>query len=110
VAQIYDGFSASVIYGLESYGSYEEGETLDFIQDGISSSTANCCSTLLAAASVPDASTASGHIIEGALQASGRAGSRQGKDSTCRFVGASDLIVTDTTFIFAPAYVCVRDA
>ena len=34
MAQIYDGFSASVIYGLESYGFCEEGEALDFIQDG----------------------------------------------------------------------------
>ena len=34
VAQIYDGFSASVIYGLESYGFCKEGEALDFIQDG----------------------------------------------------------------------------
>src|SRR5260370_11217376 len=34
VAQIYDGFSASVIYGLESYGFCREGEALDLIQDG----------------------------------------------------------------------------
>jgi Thiolase C-terminal domain-like len=34
VAQIYDGFSASVIYGLESYGFCREGKALDFIQDG----------------------------------------------------------------------------
>ena len=34
VAQIYDGFSASVIYGLESYGFCKEGEALDFIQGG----------------------------------------------------------------------------
>ena len=34
VAQIYDGFSASVIYGLESYGFCKEGEALDFIQNG----------------------------------------------------------------------------
>src|SRR5262249_17804305 len=32
VAQIYDGFSASVLYGLESYGFCKEGEALDFIQ------------------------------------------------------------------------------
>ena len=34
MAQIYDGFSASVIYGLESYGFSKEGAALDFIQDG----------------------------------------------------------------------------
>src|SRR6185437_3550760 len=31
---IYDGFSASVIYGLESYGFCKQGEALDFIQGG----------------------------------------------------------------------------
>jgi len=40
------------------------------------------------------------HIIEGALQASGRAGSRQVKDANISFVGASAPIVTGTTFIF----------
>jgi hypothetical protein len=40
------------------------------------------------------------HIIEGALQASGRAGSRQVKDANVSFVGASAPIVTGTTFIF----------
>jgi hypothetical protein len=39
-------------------------------------------------------------IIEGALQASGRAGSRQVKDANVSFVGASAPIVTGTTFIF----------
>ena len=34
VTQIYDGFPASVISGLESYGFCKEGEALDFIQDG----------------------------------------------------------------------------
>ena len=40
------------------------------------------------------------HIIEGALQASGRAGSRQVKNANVSFVGASAPIVTGTTFIF----------
>ena len=39
-------------------------------------------------------------LIEGALQASGRAGSRQVKDANVSFVGASAPIVTGTTFIF----------
>ena len=41
---------------------------------------------------------ASGTSSKGALQASGRAGSRQVKDANVSFVGAP--IVTDTTFIF----------
>jgi hypothetical protein len=40
------------------------------------------------------------HIIEGALQASGRAGSRQVEGANVSFVGASAPIVTGTTFIF----------
>ncbi|HMD64053.1 MAG TPA: hypothetical protein VKF83_08785 [Stellaceae bacterium] len=40
------------------------------------------------------------HIIEGALQASGRAGSRQVNDANVSFVGAGAPIVTGTTFIF----------
>jgi hypothetical protein len=40
------------------------------------------------------------HIIEGALQASGRAGERQVKDVNVSFVGASAPIVEGTTFIF----------
>jgi hypothetical protein len=34
VPWFYDNFSASVIYGLESYGFCEEGIALDFIQSG----------------------------------------------------------------------------
>ena len=34
MARIYDGCSALVIYGLESYGFCKEGAALDFIQDG----------------------------------------------------------------------------
>jgi hypothetical protein len=40
------------------------------------------------------------HIIEGALQASGRAGSRQATGANVSFVGARAPIVTGTTFIF----------
>ena len=38
--------------------------------------------------------------VEGALQASGRAGERQVKDVKVSFVGASAPIVQGTTFIF----------
>jgi acetyl-CoA acetyltransferase len=100
VAQIYDGFSASVIYGLESYGFCKEGEALDFIQEGrIELDGALPLNTF-------GGSLGTGrihglwHIIEGALQASGRAGSRQVKGANVSFVGASAPIVTGTTFIF----------
>ena len=39
-------------------------------------------------------------MIEGAPQASGRAGERQGKDVNVSFVGASAPIVQGTAFIF----------
>jgi hypothetical protein len=62
VAQICDGFSASVIYGLESYGFCKEGEALDFIEDGLIELDGELPLNLtpLAAASARDASTASG--------------------------------------------------
>ena len=99
VAQIYDGFSASVIYGLESYGFCKKGEALDFIQGVIELDGELPLNTF-------GGSLGTGrihglwHIIEGALQASGRAGSRQVKDANVSFVGASAPIVTGTTFIF----------
>ena len=100
VAQIYDGFSASVIYGLESYGFCKEGEALDFIQDGRieldGELPLNTFGGSLGTGRIPGL----WHIIEGALQASGRAGSRQVKDANVSFVGASAPIVTGTTFIF----------
>ena len=84
VAQIYDGFSASVIYGLESYGFCREGKALDFIQDG-----------RVELAGDPPLNTFGGslstgrihrlwHIIEGALQASGRAASIRSRAFMCR--------------------------
>src|ERR1700704_5723502 len=100
VAQIYDGFSASVIYGLESYGFCKEGEALDFIQDGRmeldGESPLNTFGGSLSTGRIHGLR----HIIEGVLQASGRARERQVKDVNVSFVGASAPIVTGTTFIF----------
>ncbi len=100
VAQIYDGFSASVLYGLESYGFCKEGEALDFIQGGRieldGELPLNTFGGSLSAGRIHGLS----HIIEGALQASGRAGERQVKDVKVSFVGASAPIVQGTTFIF----------
>jgi hypothetical protein len=54
VAQIYDGFPASMIYGLGSHGFCKVGEALDFIQDGHIELDGELRSTPLAAASAPD--------------------------------------------------------
>jgi len=100
VAQIYDGFSASVIYGLESYGFCQEGEALDFIQDGRIELDGDLPLNTFGGSLGTGRIHGLWHIIEGALQASGRAGSRQVKDANVSFVGASAPIVTGTTFIF----------
>jgi acetyl-CoA acetyltransferase len=100
VAQIYDGFSASVIYGLESYGFCKEGEALDFIQDGRIELDGELPMNTFGGSLGTGRIHGLWHIIEGALQASGRAGSRQVKDVDVSFVGASAPIVTGTTFIF----------
>ena len=100
VAQIYDGFSASVIYGLESYGFCKEGEALDFIQDGRIELDGELPLNTFGGSLGTGRIHGLWHIIEGALQASGRAGSRQVKDANVSFVGASAPIVTGTTFIF----------
>ena len=100
VAQIYDGFSASVIYGLESYGFCKEGEALDFIQGGRIELDGELPLNTFGGSLGTGRIHGLWHIIEGALQASGRAGSRQVKDVDVSFVGASAPIVTGTTFIF----------
>jgi acetyl-CoA acetyltransferase len=100
VAQIYDGFSASVIYGLESYGFCKEGEALDFIQDGRMELDGALPLNTFGGSLGTGRIHGLWHIIEGALQASGRAGERQVKDVNVSFVGASAPIVTGTTFIF----------
>lgn len=100
VAQIYDGFSASVIYGLESYGFCKEGEALDFIQDGRIELDGELPLNTFGGSLGTGRIHGLWHIIEGALQASGRAGERQVKGANVSFVGASAPIVQGTTFIF----------
>ncbi|HEX2280063.1 MAG TPA: hypothetical protein VHN13_23505 [Candidatus Tectomicrobia bacterium] len=100
VAQIYDGFSASVIYGLESYGFCKEGEALDFIQDGRIELDGELPLNTFGGSLSTGRIHGLSHIIEGALQAAGRAGERQVKDVKVSFVGASAPIVQGTTFIF----------
>jgi acetyl-CoA acetyltransferase len=79
VAQIYDGFSASVIYGLESYGFCKEGEALDFIQDGRIALDGELPLNTFGGSLGTGRIHGLWHIIEGALQASGRAGFAPGQ-------------------------------
>src|SRR3982751_6135234 len=100
VAQIYDGFSASVLYRLESYGICQEGEALDYMQCGRIEPEGELPLNTLGGSLSTGRIRGLWHIIEGALQASGRAGERQVKDANVSFVGASAPIVEGTTFIF----------
>lgn len=100
VAQIYDGFSASVLYGLESYGFCGRGEALDFIQDGRIEMDGELPLNTFGGSLSAGRLHGLWHIIEGAVQAAGRAGERQVKDAKVSFVGASAPIVAGTTFIF----------
>ena len=100
VAQIYDGFSASVIYGLESYGFCGEGEALDFIQDGRIELDGDLPLNTFGGSLSAGRIHGLWQIIEGAQQVSGRAEARQVKDAKVSFVGASAPIVQGTTFLF----------
>src|SRR5438067_1274711 len=87
-------------YGIESYGFCGEGEALDFVQDGRIELDGELPLNTFGGSLGTGRIHGLWHIIEGALQASGRAGSRQVKDANVSFVGASAPIVTGTTFIF----------
>jgi hypothetical protein len=84
VAQIYDGFSASVIYGLESYGFCEKAPPSTLSRTDASSSTATCRSTPLAAASAPDASTVSGTSSKGPCRPRAAPARAKSRTSMCR--------------------------
>jgi len=100
VAQIYDGFSSSVIYGLEGYGFCGEGETLDFIQDGRIELDGELPLNTFGGSLSDGRMHGIGHLVEGVLQATGRAGERQVKNVEVSFVGAS--MTQATTFVFVP--------
>ena len=78
-----------MIYGLESYGFCKEGEALDFIQDGRIELDGELPLNTFGGSLSTGRIHGLWHIIEGALQASGRAGERQVKDVNVSFVGAS---------------------
>ncbi len=102
VAQIYDGFASSTIYGIEAYGFCKEGEALDFIQDGRVELGGELPINTFGGSISAGRLHGLWHIIEGALQATGRAGQRQVKDVKASFVGASGANINATTFIFVP--------
>jgi acetyl-CoA acetyltransferase len=82
-----------VIYGLESCGFCKEGEALDFIRDGVIELDGELPLNTFGGSLGTGRIHGLWHTIEGALQASGRAGSRQVKDANVSYVGASAPIV-----------------
>ena len=101
VAHIYYGPSASVIYGLESDGFWEaQGMALDFIQEVRIELYGQLPLNTFGGSLGTGRIHGLWHIIEGALQASGRAGSAsgQGRQRLLRRRQRPDL--TGTTFIF----------
>ena len=98
--QIYDGFSASVIYGLESYGFCKEGEALDFIQDGRIELDGELPLNTFGGSLGTGRIHGLWHIIEGALQASGRAGNARSRTPTYRSSAQARRSWPGTTFIF----------
>ena len=100
VAQLYDGFSFRAIMSLESYGFCKEGEGLDFIQDGRMELDGELPINTFGGSMSAGRLHGLWHIVEGALQATGRAGERQVRNVNVSFAGAS--VSHFTTFVFVP--------
>lgn len=81
VAQLYDGFSPSVYYWLESAGFCAEGEAHSFIQDGRITLTGKLPLNTFGGSLSEGRMHGMGHIIEAVRQVTGRAGPRQVADA-----------------------------
>ena len=93
VAQLYDGFAPSAVYWLEAAGFCGRGEGMEFIQDGQiridGPLPVNTFGGSLSAGRMHGLT----HIVEAALQVSGRATDRQvsGAQAACAYVGSPML-------------------
>ncbi len=101
VAQIYDGFAGSTIYGIESYGFCGEGEALDFVQDGRVEIGGELPINTFGGSLSAGRMHGLWHVAEAALQVSGRAGAHQVPDAKIAFAGASGANINATTFLFS---------
>ena len=101
VAQIYDGFAGSTIYGIESYGFAKEGEALDFVQDGNVEISGGLPINTFGGSLSAGRLHGIWHIAEAAMQVSGRAGAHQVPGAKIGFAGASGANINATTFVFA---------
>lgn len=92
-AQLYDGFSPSVIYWLEAAGFCPPGTAFDFIGEGHISAGGSLPVNTFGGSIGAGRTHGLAHIAEAALQAAHRAGSRQvpDADAVCAFVGSPML-------------------
>ena len=88
VVEVYDGFSPSVLYWLESAGFCKEGEAFQFIQDGRIEQDGQLPVNTHGGALSEGRTHAMGHIAEAVAQVTGRAGPRQVKDCHVAYVTA----------------------
>lgn len=77
VAQLYDGFSPSTYYWLESAGLCPEGEASSFVQDGRIALTGELPVNTFGGSLSEGRLHGMGHLIEAARQVTGSAGPRQ---------------------------------
>ena len=76
-AQLYDGFSPSVLYWLEAAGFCGRGEAHEFVRDGRISLSGELPTNTFGGSLSQGRLHGLGHVAEAVLQISGRAGSRQ---------------------------------
>jgi acetyl-CoA acetyltransferase len=81
VAQLYDGFSPTAWYWLESAGLCGEGEAHQFMQDGRIALTGELPVNTFGGSLSEGRLHGMGHVIEAARQVTGRAGPRQVPDT-----------------------------
>ena len=100
-AMLYDGFSPSTLYWLESAGFCGRGEALDFIQNGRIAIEGEMPVNTFGGSLCQGRLHGMGHAAEAVLQATGRAQARQAKraDAVCVFSGSpmfrgSGIIIT----------------
>jgi acetyl-CoA acetyltransferase len=89
-AQLYDGFSPSVLYWLEAAGFCGRGEAHEFVRDGRISLTGELPTNTFGGSLSQGRLHGLGHVAEAVLQISGRAQSRQlpSPDAICVFDGS----------------------
>jgi acetyl-CoA acetyltransferase len=81
VAQLYDGFSPSVLYWLEAAGFCDRGEAWSYIQDGRIALTGDLPVNTFGGSLSQGRLHGMGHLVEAVLQLRGDAGARQIRDA-----------------------------